>query len=246
MQLSYNVIKKHCVSTNTIYTVKAPVIDLRIKEVVKVKQTDIVHDPEILIKEALRDAQDIIKDAQEKSEQIINFAQIEAQRIKTEAYESAHKKGYDEGFKSGNEDGLQSTSNIRNEASDVLLETHRISREYISSQKSEIINLALCIGNKIIGYQADVNDSIIVKIANDAIENAVLKGQVVIRVNHLDYAILDSKREELCKTAGENTIISIIKDNDLRRGGCRLETQSSYVDAQIDTQLEKIKEALLG
>jgi flagellar assembly protein FliH len=246
IQLSYNVIKKNCVNSNSTYTVKAPVILLKKEEPRQDIDMEPVYDPQKIIDDAKKQAEKIINDAVTKSRSLLNTAEIEIGRIKKETYETSHLKGYEEGFKKGSKEGLQSVENIKNEASDLLKDAHRLSREYISSQKGEIINLALYIADKVIGYQSEVNDSIIVKIVNDAIDNAVLKGQLVIRVNPLDYAILDCKRDELYKTAGENTIVNIIKDNDIRRGGCILETESSYVDAQIDTQLEKIKEALLG
>ena len=38
----------------------------------------------------------------------------------------------------------------------------------------------------------------------------------------------------------------VLKDEAIKRGGCKIETEVSSVDATIDTQLTKIKEALMG
>lgn len=240
MQLSYNIIKKHQADSNTVYTVKAPLIQLR---------TPAFHgesENSESIEDVKANAENIINDALQKSQYIINTSMEEAENIKKNAYEAAFKKGYAEGVAKGKSDGFASVDGLRNEARDVLNEAHRVSREYIDKNKGEIINLSLYISQKIIGYQADVNDSIIFEIVKGALSSAVLREQVIIKVNPMDYAIIDCRREELIKAAGEDIIINIIKDDEIKRGGCILDTGASSVDATIDAQLEKIKAALLG
>jgi len=239
MQLSYNIIKNTC--TNTIYTIKAPVMPKKVE-----KGMGEGTSKDTSIEDAKAYGEELINDAVNKSKGIIDSANKEAERIKKEAYDASSKKGYAEGFEKGRGEGLKSTEGVRLDAKALLEEAHRVSLEYIDGQKGEILNLALHIAEKIIRYQADVSDSVVVKIAQDAIMAAVVKGQVIIRANPMDYALLDSSMGELSKAAGEGTVIKIVRDNEIKRGGCRVETEDSFVDASIDTQFEKIKQALIG
>jgi flagellar assembly protein FliH len=243
MQSSYNVIKKHCVNARNIYTINAPFTP----EGTALPETEAEEPQESPSSEELRAyAESIVNDASEKAQTMLDSARQEADRIKKDAYDMAFKRGYNEGLKKGTEDGLHRVEGIRKEAEDVLKEAHRVSREYISRQKGEIVNLALDIAAKIIGCQVDLNDDSVTRIVTNSIENAVMRGQVTIKVNPMDYPFIDNMKDELSKYAGEKCIINIIRDSAIKRGGCRLDTDISSVDATIDTQLEKIKEALLG
>lgn len=243
MQSSYNVIKKNRISSETVYTINMPFVPY---EDFKDDAHDDSQDEGPSIEETKEYAENIKTDAELKAKQIIDAAAAEAQRIKKEAYDSAFRKGYSEGLNKGVQDGLHKVDDIRKNAEDVLKEAHKASRAYIDSQKEEIVSLAFTIAEKVIGYEAKTDDSVIAEMVKRAIESSVSKGQVIIWVNPMDYAVIDCKRDELIKLAGENTVINIIKDNDISMGGCRIDTGLSIVDASIDGQLEKIREALLG
>ncbi|KPU44689.1 V-type proton ATPase subunit E [Oxobacter pfennigii] len=252
MQSSYKVIKKNFVNSDSIYTINTPVIEIA-PLVIKPEALNEVNeevigqiDLEEIKKQAYEKAESIINEATAKSEKIAAEAMEEAVRIKKDAYEMAFRKGHSEGFKKGNEEGHIAVENIRLEAKDVLEEAHRVSREYINNQKGEILNLAINIAEKIIGYAADENDSVIYTAAMNAINSAIIKEQLIIRVNPMDYALLDYRRDEILSTVGENLIVSIIKDASISRGGLILESEASTVDATIESQMEKIKEALIG
>lgn len=246
MQLSYNIIKKSCAGTNTVYTIKPPLVPVKVEPLPEEPDAEV----EMSIEEARMLAENIINDAQRKAQDIVNSARetarADAERIKKEAFDAAFKKGYNEGYEKGKNEGLKSVENLRVEAGNVLEEAHRISRDYIDGQKEEILNLALHIGEKIIKWQVDSNDSVVVEIAKGAIEAAVVREQVIIRVNPMDYALVDCRRDELIKSAGEDVIVNIIRDDSIGRGGCRIESEGSFVDASIDAQFAKVKEALMG
>lgn len=247
MQLSCNVIKKESISSDAPYTINMPLpLDRYIMDEDDPEEEEETIDLDELIDNATKKAEEIVNEAQSRSSQIIEAARKEAERIKNDAYMAALKKGLNEGTQKGIEEGLKKTKDIRSNAEEVLNEAHKASREYIENHRKEIMELSFTIAEKVINSELSRDDSIIVGIANKAIENCVSKGQVVITVNPMDYANLDCRVDELEKSAGENAVITIIKDNDIRLGGCKVDTGLSTVDATIDGQLEKIKEALQG
>jgi flagellar assembly protein FliH len=191
-------------------------------------------------------AEEVMEKAAQKSREILDAARSEAERIRKAAYDSAFSEGCKKGLEQGMDEGFQKAEGTRQEALHVLEEAHRISREYIEGKKEEIVDLAVKIAAKIIGYEASMDDSIIEKIASEAIAASVAREQAVIRVNPMDYAVLDCRRDELVKAAGDNCVINIIRDDQISRGGCRVDTEVSSVDATIENQLDKIKQALMG
>lgn len=251
MQLSYSVIKKNFVNPQSVYSIKAapPVkTDEHIEkeDTLKECEAEEVKDEGPSIEEIKAYAQNIINEASKKAKAIIDSAGQQAERIKKEAYSAAFKKGYAEGLEKGTKEGLTKVEDIRKQAEDVLVEAHRVSREYIDGRRQEIVNLALSIAEKIIRCQVDLNDGAVSGVVSEAIKSAVIKGRVTIMVNPLDYPFVDNMKDELAKLVEGSAIVSIIKDSSIKRGGCKIETDVSSVDATIDNQLQKIKEALLG
>lgn len=240
MQSLYNVIKKDCVNSNSVYTIKAPAAMKRLEQAV---EADI---PDTYLEDARILAESILGDAEREKAEILRRAMEEAERIKKDAYDMAFKKGYSEGLKKGTEDGYKNTGEIREKAKGMLEEAHRVTREYVDSQRQEIAGLAFCIAEKIIKCQIDMNESVVFNIVKDSIDAAVVKNQVVIRINPMDYALVECRMEELSKLIGESIIINLIRDGEIGRGGCRIESESTIVDAAIDSQLQNIKEILLG
>lgn len=250
MQLSYNVIKNDQVSTNTTYTIKPVIIPLK-QEMNKSKgDIEFQEDPGIDMEEAIADAQIIKEQAMQKAKEILSSATKEAERIKKDVYELSFKKGYNEGhaegLRRGLEEGMRNTESKRFEAENVLKEAHRASREYIGNTKDEILTLSLHIAEKITGIQSDIHDETILNVVKKAIDAAIAKEQVVVRVNSMDYALLDCRRDEIEKLLDEKVSLSIINDQEVTKGGCIIETESGLIDASIESQLDKVKQLLSG
>lgn len=250
MELLHSAIKKEYIDVNDTYTV---IPFLKIERETNRNQLDLELSEDIdseADEKAREDidlyAQNIIEDAKSEGQRIIEKAKLESEELKRQAYNKGRDGGYAEGFKKGESEGMKQVQNIRKQAEEILAEAHRISREYVVNQKQEIVNLALTIARKIIGYKCSCDDEVITKILNDSINNCTAKKQLLIKVNPMDYAMVDCRRDEISKIAGEKVILSLVRDSSLKRGGCRLESESSIVDADIDSQLERIKEALLA
>lgn len=245
MQLSCKVIKKEVIQTDTKYKLKAPNIE-RVKTTSASQEEAEVRDNE----EHIKQSQKIIDGAVEESKNIIEKAKKQAEKIKKDSFSDGIKRGYEEGYKKGHEEGIESglseTQDIRKQAQSVLEEAHRASREYIKNERDEIVNLSLSIAEKIIEYEVDTKDKAIENIVKKSIESVIYKKSIKIWVNPLDYAILDCKMNEILSATCDKAIVSLLKDETIKRGGCKIETEVSSVDATIDTQLTKIKEALMG
>ncbi len=245
MQLSYNIIKNNKVNSNFVYTVTTPLIEFKqSKEDTENKTEDCAETVDL--EKINKQADEILHKAEVKSKQIIELANAKAQKIKESAYNTAFEKGHTEGLEKGWQDGFNKTLEIRKNAEYVLKDAHREAADNIKKQKNEILGLALTIAEKIIRYEVDTKDTAVINIVKSAIENTVAKGQIVIRVNPMDYAALDCERANLSKYAGENVAVNIVKDNDVGCGGCMINTKNGMVDARIDRQLDRIKHILLG
>lgn len=249
MQLSCNIIKKGAIQIDDKYKLNAP--DIERPKSNSDSQAQAHGSDEYKHKdEYIKKSQQIIDGAAREGKNIIEKAKKEAEKIKKDSYDDGIKKGHEEGYQKGYEEGLKSgfdeTKDVRDQAQNVLDEAHRASREYIKNQKDEIVNLAISIAEKIIGYEADTKDEAIENIVKKSIESVIYKKSIKIWVNPLDYATLDCRMNEILEQTNDEAIVTLLKDEAIKRGGCKIETEVSSVDATIDTQLTKIKEALMG
>lgn len=250
MELSRGAIKKECIRVSDTYTTITPILRMvqgqgQINQELRADKDSDGESAKKARDNADLYARSIIDRAKSDAISIIEKAKAESEEIKKREYETARKEGYEEGFKKGHDESIKQSQDLREEAENVLEEAHRVSREYIDNRKEEIVTLAIGIAEKIIGYKCSLDDEVIKRIINDSINSCAAKKQLIIRVNPMDYAPVDCRRDEILKIMGEKVILNIVRDNSIKRGGCRLESESCFVDADIDSQLEKIKQALL-
>ncbi|WP_074167944.1 FliH/SctL family protein [Candidatus Arsenophonus triatominarum] len=70
--------------------------------------------------------------------------------------------------------------------------------------------------------------------------------KVILRISHKQVNFLQSKLTELHKIQPEIEYIDIVEDSRLEEKDCILETEVGMLNATIGSQLNAIKQALLG
>lgn len=246
MQLSRGAVKKDYIDASDAYTVRPLLQIIDRDDQYNQDSGPAERDDRDAAEDKSAYAKNIIDIAQAERQKIIADAKLEAEAIRKREYQRGYEEGHSCGLQEGRGTALAQAQDVRREAQDVLDEAHRISREYIDGRKEEIVNLAINIASKLIGYKCSLDDEAISKVLNDSISSCVAKKQLIIRVNPMDYALVDCRMDEIAKKTGEKVVVKLMRDGSVRRGGCRLESESSHVDADINSQLDRIKEALLS
>ncbi len=180
-----------------------------------------------------------------------------------EAFSQGQKAGYEAGLQQGIEEGKnQGFEKGRAEGSakgyeEKVTLLQKQSAEFISLLESlsepfkildaaiekELVNLALGIANQLIRREIKIDPGQIVAVIREAVNTLPLASQQLTLYMHPEDA-------ELVRSSRVLDDISpawkIIEDPLLTRGGCRLETKTSKLDATVENRLAAIVAAVLG
>lgn len=150
------------------------------------------------------------------------------------AAEEARRQGYEEGFAIGSEEAARTLAQRCGELEALaksLGEAHRRALEGLEDIALGIGWEALC---KLLGESALAKDAMLAMVRHSL--GRVKDEAVVVRVNPGDLELL---REHLPATG-------FAADASVELGGCVIEAGGGWIDARLETQLERLREALLA
>lgn len=162
--------------------------------------------------------------------------------------EEIQRQAYDEGFALGRREGLeQGAAAVREKAERVEAILNLLARplhQLDDEVVKEMTGLALSIARHVIRRELRTDPGQVVAVVQRAA--AILPAasrNIRLFVNPADAGIL---REGLAALQGEQSSWQILEDPGLARGGCRIETENSRIDASIERQIAAIAVELLG
>lgn len=216
------------------------------------------YGPDLLIEKAESAALEIMDNAQVYADDLIAEARASARELKDEAvknaeliYEDRKRKGYDEGYLAGYQEGLTQggreaeaiieKANLEYEGAIALKRElqNKAKNLYVESE-SELIKLVLAITKKVIGKEIEELDYIESLIA-EAMSHLNYATDIVIRVSEHDYATANRARPKILAMAERIDKLEIKIDYALPPGTCVIDTDTGSIDSSIETQLEGIE-----
>lgn len=171
-------------------------------------------------------ARELLQKAQQEAETIIRNAQEESTKLR--------QNGYDTGY----QEGLAQTTEL-------LVKARQEQEQFLRNANRDLMDLAFKIAEKIIGKQLEIEPETIISIVKQAMQTVRQTKQLTIRVHPADAKILKENEEELQETLGRQRILDIMEDKKVQQGGCIIESEIGTVEAQLHTQLERLKKILL-
>ncbi|MDR0917703.1 MAG: hypothetical protein LBM93_00410, partial [Oscillospiraceae bacterium] len=166
-----------------------------------------------------------------------------AERFVQEAYD----KGYNDAQEIAkiNAQAMIMKANEHIKQIDVLMT--EISKHYerqIKQFNTKLIELSTVIAGAIIDKEIEQDNNIFVKQVEKALNE--LKDNIILNViiNPADYALLEEAKSNLVNENKTILTASIITDNNINRGSCIIGSNAGTIDANITTQINKIKEML--
>jgi len=158
--------------------------------------------------------------------------------------DATYRKGFEEGMARGREEGSQQIQPAVELLQDwgrvIQSEKQELARRY----ESDVLELGFSIAEKIIGIEIATRNDAIVGIVRQALRKIVNADEVVLRANPEDLKILAEARETLVGEMGANAPLELRADSSVARGGCMIETESGMLDAQLQSQIERVRTQL--
>ena len=218
------------------------------QEIEKIKQESqkILKETEQMVMELLQkardEARDIITNAREEAEVIKMHAGEEAHAIR----QTAHKEAYEEGLRQAQKE-IEGDRQAAIQQSQALLEEARQSKlKVFRSCEADMVRLVMAMVKKVIAGELKTNPDIIINILQEAIDFLDRPENITVYVNPQEVEnILEVMDKGYLTDIGSNNINMDIKaDERISRGGCLLESDAGSVDAQLETRIAAVNNAI--
>lgn len=161
------------------------------------------------------------------------------EELQREAYEEAWQKGHAEGLAAGQHTVAQRAARF-----DQLLRA--LSKPFDrldDSVEKQLVELSIAIVKQLFRREIKINPTHVIGVVREAIQLLPIASRSVQVHLHPDDASL--VRESLSPAEGEPAW-SIVEDPLIARGGCRITTESSQIDATTEARLQAVIHATLG
>ena len=170
--------------------------------------------------------------------------------LRSKLQQQKNKKEFDRGY----QDGMQAAAKKILEQEQVLKNKMKYLDELVMSLnepfekldqevEKELVTLAIAIAKQIIRREIKIDPGQIMAVIRQALECLPVSSRnIKIALHPEDSALV----QELSTISEENEQWQLVEDPTLMRGGCRLTTATSRIDASVESRLAAIFSQILG
>ncbi|MCU0939130.1 MAG: flagellar assembly protein FliH [Burkholderiaceae bacterium] len=163
------------------------------------------------------------------------------ERLLSDRERRAYERGQQDGFAAGEQAAMLVRSQHGREMARVLDELRGRFAELESDGAEQVLQLALAIARQVVRREVEVDATTVLPALREAVAS-VIDQQTHPRV-HLNPADLDHLRVNL-EADGLLKGCRFVPDPGVKRGGCRVETAHSDVDASIESRWQRVLAAV--
>jgi flagellar assembly protein FliH len=163
------------------------------------------------------------------------------ERLLSERERRAYERGQQDGFAAGQQAAMQVKAQHARELARVLDELRGRFAELESGGAEQVLQLALAIARQVVRRDVEVDEAAVLPALREAV-SAVIDQQTHPRV-HLNPQDLEHLRADI-EADGLFKGCRLIPDPSIRRGGCRVETAHSDVDATLESRWQRVLAAV--
>ena len=172
---------------------------------------------------------------------VVGPSEAELDAIREQARAGGHDAGHDEGYAEGLAIG-------RAEAAEELAHLRTIALEFGAALTAadetiaaDVLDLALHLAKSMLKSALEIKPELVIPVVREAIEYLpVLQQPAVLMLHPADIALVrDAIGEELDKGGWR-----VVQDASIARGGCKVDTATNQIDAQLATRWERLTHAL--
>jgi len=174
-----------------------------------------------------------------------------------EAFEAGFKEGSAKGYELGEREGGERaaeevTARLKQEYADkfavvdgIIGELTAARERLVRSAEREIVALAITIASRVLCAQVE-QSSVSPELIEEAVRQTLDRKHVVIRLNSADREALTQDGQPLEVMFPGVASVEFVDDESVGRCGCLVESNMGIVDAQLDKQIEQLRQALLA
>ena len=160
-------------------------------------------------------------------------------RIEQDAFEQGFNQGYSEGMKQAQIDASENLNYLRSLITVLATPLHELDKQLVD----ELVDLAMAVARQIIRRELKTSPGEIVAVVKEAVSLLpVTAGDVSLELHPEDAALV---RNALLPPDADAPW-QITEDPLLSRGGCRVSTHTSRIDASVESRINAAIAAVLG
>lgn len=126
-----------------------------------------------------------------------------------------------------------------------LGEFETLRQDMVQAARQDIVELAVTMAGKIARRTIDADPDVVKDQVAEALSLVTGPSRVTVSINPEDRALVKSVLPALCERLSASADVELRDDPDIERGGCVLTTGSGRIDATLQTQLQRMAEALV-
>lgn len=133
------------------------------------------------------------------------------------------------------------------EAAACLQQARLRAREIVSASENEIVELSVAIAEKLIQDQLEIAPRKVAGIVRKTMSRHFPREeeQLEVYLHPVDLPACRKDLEQFAEVSAAGAGIKLLPDEQLSRGSCRIESESSMVEYLLNDELERIRETLL-
>ena len=161
------------------------------------------------------------------------------QELQKQAWEEAYEAGREEGIKAGDEEARARAERL----DQLLVAIARPFDELDETVEKQLVELAMTVVKQLFRRELRIDPTHIIGVVRDAIKLLPAASRdVQVHLHPEDAALV---HESLSPSEGERAW-KIVEDPLISKGGCKVSTENSQIDAQAETRLQAIISAIAG
>lgn len=166
----------------------------------------------------------------------------ELEDVERAAWDEAYAKGLEAGRKAGEQEARKRLDQV-NSIESILNSLAKPLQQMDREVESQLVSLALAIAKQLVRRELRIDPAQVIAVVRDTVGLLPMAQRNVRVYLHPEDARLI--RERLAEPQNERAW-SIIEDPVMARGGCRVTTDTSQIDARLETRLAAVFAQLMG
>lgn len=163
---------------------------------------------------------------------------------KEEGFKQGFEEGKAEGFQSGLSEGQKVIDEKSSQFSAIMSTLSNPLEKLDNEVEEELVTLAMLVARQLIRRELKLDPSHVIAAIRQAVEILPVATQKIVVFLHPDDATL--VRESLSLADEDEQRWKIVEDPMLARGGCKVETKFSRIDASIETRINSVITQVIG
>ncbi|MES2965877.1 MAG: FliH/SctL family protein [Bdellovibrionota bacterium] len=164
--------------------------------------------------------------------------------------ENAYQQAYQLGLEEGREKAyLESQDHIKQSVGSLhtlLASIENLKADLVTYNETHIVRLCYYMAKRIAMDEVAERPELILNVVSQAIQNAQSEEELTVRLSPSDLQFVEQMREKLPKEFEPLKRAKLESGDDIRDGGCIVETNYGNVDATVEQRIEKLWEAIAG